>query len=675
MATLEELTVKIGVDAQDLDQELEGVGETAERSEGRFNKAARGIGVAAVGVGAAIGGIGAYALKAANDQAELADEIQTAASRAGVSTDAYQQFSSVLGDVGMSTSDTNRLLERNNQRMAQAIEGNEKYADAWAALDVELQDANGSMRDQEDVLEDTLIALQDMEDPAEQMAILTDLYGTQMARKLMPALDGTNGSIEEALELYDDHAHLTEDQIEAAVEFGDTMDDFKDALQGVAIELGNFLIPLLQDHLLPAIQDHLIPAVENFIDWLRDARDTFNDLPEPIQNIVTEVGKWAAVVAGLLVVLGPILKVIPGLVAAFKMFLGPLKLLAGLFKAAAAAKALFSAALWASPITWIVVGILLLIAVIILIIVYWDDIAAATAAAWDWIVEKLGEAWDWIKELFTDAWEWLVELVTGLWESISEGFQSGVDWVVGLITGMWESIVEFFTNAWDWLVDLVTGIWESIVEFFQSGVDGAVELVDTGVQNVLDFFSKVGEVPGMIGDFFSDMVSTAAGYISDFLSDVGDIPGNVLDYIGDLGSLLFNAGKDIIQGLIDGVQNMVSSLSDTFSGITDMIPEWKGPHSVDIKLLEGPGEDIMEGLVSGIDNGTVDVRSKLGEVTRSIPGSFDVGSSANVTRVDQTKVVIDFKNLGRSKLAEAIREATRVDGGGDVQTAFGRSGR
>src|SRR5699024_5302000 len=203
---------------------------TAERSEGRFNKAARGIGVAAVGVGAAIGGIGAYALKAANDQAELADEIQTAASRAGVSTDAYQQFSSVLGDVGMSTSDTNRLLERNNQRKAQAIEGNEKYADAWAALDVELQDANGTVRDQGGGLEGDRVALQDMAEPGGAMAIRSDLSRTQLARKPRPALDPTTGSMEEALELYDDPARLTEAQIEAAVAFVDAMDDFQGAL-------------------------------------------------------------------------------------------------------------------------------------------------------------------------------------------------------------------------------------------------------------------------------------------------------------------------------------------------------------------------------------------------------------------------------------------------------------
>jgi len=675
MATLEELTVKIGVDAQDLDQELtgvqqnlDGVGESADKSQDRFSKAAKIAGGAAVGLGGTLVGLGGYALKAASDQAELANEIQTSASRAGLSTEAYQELSNAMGEWGLNTGQTNRLLERNNQRLSQAIEGNEKYAGAWDRLGVSLTDTNGNMRESEDVMMDTFAALEALEDPAERNALAADLYGTQLSRKLIPGLDGTEDSLSDLRDAYDENGHLTDEQIEAAIEFGDTMDDFKDTLEGVGIAIGNTLIPILQDHLLPVIQDHLIPAVESVIEWIGNARESFSDLPGPIQTILTELGKWIGLAGGLLVVMAPFLGFL-------KFLLGPLKLLIPLFKGLALAKMLFSAALWASPITWIVLGIIALIAVIILIIVYWDEIAAATAAAWEWIKGALSAAWDWIVELFTTAWEWLVELVTGLWESISEGFQAGIDWVVDLVVGLWDAITGFFSDAWDWLVDLVTGMWDAIVSFFQSGIDGAVELVQSGVDNVLDFFSMVGEVPGMIGGFFSDMVSTAAGFISDFLSDVGAIPGDVLSYIGDLGSLLFNAGKDIIQGLIDGVKNMVSNLRNTFSGITDMIPDWKGPHSVDIKLLEGPGEDIMEGLVTGIDNGTGDVRAKLGGVTRSIPESVSVGSTSSVMTRDQTKVVIDFKNLGRSKLAEAVREAVRIDGGGDVQTAFGRGGR
>jgi len=77
----------------------------------------------------------------------------------------------------------------------------------------------------------------------------------------------------------------------------------------------------------------------------------------------------------------------------------------GQYAAAAATKVwtatqwLFSAALWASPITWIVIGIVALIAVIVLIATKTDWFQRAWRASWTWIKNAAANTWDYIKKI------------------------------------------------------------------------------------------------------------------------------------------------------------------------------------------------------------------------------------------------------------------------------------
>lgn len=68
-------------------------------------------------------------------------------------------------------------------------------------------------------------------------------------------------------------------------------------------------------------------------------------------------------------------------------------------KAYAAAQWLMNTALFASPITWIVIGIVALIAVIVLIARKTDWFSQAWRASWKWIKSAASNTWDFIKKI------------------------------------------------------------------------------------------------------------------------------------------------------------------------------------------------------------------------------------------------------------------------------------
>lgn len=643
MATLSELVVKIGANISGL---TKGVDET-ETKLGKFAKGAKAT-------SAVVSGLGVAAFGAAKKTADYAQNVSDSAVKTGMSTTAYQEMSHAFDRLGVDQKNADRGMERLNQRMGHAANGNDKYAEAFDDLGVSIQDSNGDLRDADAVMMDTIESLAGIEDPALQASMASEVLGTQLGRKMMPALQDGSAGIEELRE----EAHelglvMDGESIEAGQKFGEEMDRFQGAVKGAGLALGTALLPVFSDQVLPMITDVAVPA---FI----TLGEKIGDLAEWFGNLSPEVQKTIGVILAIAVALGPVLAVAARMVTIFQT-------LAPLFRVLALAKMLFSAALWASPITWIVLGILLLIAAIVALVYYWDEVAEACGAAWDWIVEKLGEAWEWIKQLFSDLGSWLVETAVSIWEGIVDGFWTGVDW-----------IVEAVQSGLDWLLDLflswhplgiIISHWDSIVDAFDDGVEWAKDLVSDGVESVLDFLRGLAAIPGMVGGFFSSMASAAADRISGFLSTVAGIPGRVTSAIGNLGSLLLGAGRDIIQGLIDGVQNMVGNLQNQFSRVTNMIPDWKGPQRVDLKLLQGPGEDIMSGLSEGIEGGLPELRSTLGGVTDSIPQNVSAsvrhsmsGSSSQTLTLDVTGADEEFKKV--------IRKIVRSSGG-DVQRVLG----
>jgi hypothetical protein len=99
-------------------------------------------------------------------------------------------------------------------------------------------------------------------------------------------------------------------------------------------------------------------------------------------------------------------------------------------KAWAAAQWLMSGALWASPITWIVVAIIALIAVIVLI-----------ATKTDWFQRAWRASWRWIKDAASDVWEWLKKVPGWIGHAFSK--------VADFLTAPFRAAFNFIARAWN----------------------------------------------------------------------------------------------------------------------------------------------------------------------------------------------------------------------------------
>lgn len=169
--------------------------------------------------------------------------------------------------------------------------------------------------------------------------------------------------------------------------------------------------------------------------------------------------------------------------------------------------------------------------------------------------------------------------------------------VIGAVIGVLVKIISKAIEFGKVIVDKV----KDVAQFANGVRDKMIE----AVAHIVEFVQGVKEKFGDAIDF------------------VKSVPGKIKDAIGDLGRLLYNAGVQVLSGLISGITDKIGDLKAKLGEVTKLIPEWKGPADKDAVLLRPAGQMIMKGLVDGIDDGTAALRDKLLGITDEIKSRIE----------------------------------------------------
>jgi hypothetical protein len=434
----------------------------------------------------------------------------------------------------------------------------------------------------------------------------------------------------------------------------------------------------------------ILPGVASVIGTIAAV---FTSLPGPVQSTVGQMLAWSMVLGAVSGKIGPLVGTVTklggGLVklgqsikspdtalGKFARKLGTLAVSAGkglgklaLMLGKLGIQALLMGArmlagwlMGMGPIGWIIAAIIALVA---LVIIYWDEIVAAITIAWEWIKQATVAAWTAVVTWLTGIWNSIVSTATAAWEWLKAAVSAAWNWLVslfmtyhpvGILMSHWEEIKAAAAAAWMWIKAKVSALWNGLVAFISNGIAKVKAFISNGFNA-----AKAIAIAAVLG-MHSRVVATVARIIS----YVRGLPGRIRGIFSNAKSLLLNAGRNIIQGLIDGVSGMIGSLREKFSSVTNMIPNWKGPMRVDLHLLEPSGAALMSGLVDGIESGLPGLRGMLQGVTDGIPAHISSSAAVRHTGGGQT-ITLDVTG-GTDDLVHVIRKWVRNSGRGDVNS-------
>ena len=211
-----------------------------EEADKKLNSTMKSL---AVGITAALGTL----FKFAKDTADTADELNTLSIQTGLTTTEIQKLQYAANFVDVSFETMSGSITRLERNMASARDGSKDMTEAFKKLHVRVTENNGQLKDANTIFYECIDALGKVRNETELDTLAMTIFG-KSAKELKPLIDaGTD-----ALKMYGDEAEKTgkimsEDEVNSANKFKDSMDRLNTSLDRIKQVLGESLMPLFEE--------------------------------------------------------------------------------------------------------------------------------------------------------------------------------------------------------------------------------------------------------------------------------------------------------------------------------------------------------------------------------------------------------------------------------------------
>ncbi|MDU1936787.1 MAG: hypothetical protein E6712_11925 [Clostridium sp.] len=294
----------------------------------------------------------------------------------------------------------------------------------------------------------------------------------------------------------------------------------------------------------------------------------------------------------------------------------------------------------------------------------WENIKEITLSVWEGIISFFTETipevfqnvlnffvgipewflslWENIKEAFFNGWQTIVNFFS---ETIPAWIQSIINWfgelpgkigyVLGAVLG---SVLELGFNIWNWIIDelpqIIQGIvncfmnlpgriWEWLVGAYNNIVqwgincyNSAICWIGNTINSIINYFSQL---PGQIWAWLCNVVNNISQWGSTMLSKGREVSINlvntIVDIVSSIPGKMIDIGKDIVQGIWDGISNMGSWIKDKIkefcSGFLDGFLDFFDIHSPSRLFRDVIGINIVKGIGVGIDEELPDLEKDV----------------------------------------------------------------
>lgn len=586
-----------------------------ERTTSKIGRSMMNAGTVMAGAGAAVG---ASIFAVGKASADYAGDMFDMARGAGIGVEAFQKLAYAGRMSGVETEKLSASLVKFDRMVAEAAGGNKTYMQTFEDLGIKIKDSAGNLRQPNEIFEDVADIFHNTEDGIGKTALAVELFGKSGA-DLIPMLnDGKAGLKAFYAEAERLGLVLSDETTAKGDAFSDQLENIGEQVKGVKLQLGAALIPALS-----AAAEKISKVIDKITRWVQENPE----LVATIGNIAMTTGKWIAILGTAAIAIGSVtfivgqfgkvfrivsdsIKIGTKIVSEYKNGMLLFRMQYALFsvwsKIAAAGQWLFNTSLYGCPVVWIVAGIMAIIAAVVLLVKYWDEVAAWFKKLWDAIVGIFKAAWEAIKKVWDAVTGWFSNLWGGIkagagkaWEGIKNTISKARDGV----QKAWGSVKGWFSNLWNGVKNVTSKAWQGVKSVFLNYTPHG--LIYKNWNKITGWFSNLwGNVKSGI--------SNAWGGIKDWFSNLQPVEWmrgaweNVGTFFENLGPRFYEWGKNLLQGLWNGITSMVDKIVEGMKNIGRRIANgFKSILGINSpsRLFAEYGLNITQGLVVGLDRG------------------------------------------------------------------------
>lgn len=516
--------------------------KTTDKAEGFASKLGSGIQTAAKWGTAIVAGAtaaGTAMVAFATKSAATCDEIDKMSQRLGISREAYQELDFALSQSGVDINSFQTGMKSLLANMDKVSEGNATATANFETLGVAVQNADGSLRSQEDVLWDTISAFQAMENSAEKSRLAQELFGKQ-GQEILPLLNAESGSIEEMKQqAHDLGLVLSDELIDDGVELTDSLDQTKRAFGAIVTQLGGALMPIVtrvSDYIqqaLPTIQTLIGGLAPVLTQMLEGLLPPLMDLAEQIFPVLFDL---------IQMLIPPLVNIIQQILPVITQLLQMLL----------------------PPILQIVQMILPLLMSLI----------EALLPVLQPILQLLQPLIDLLMVLLTPLIELLNMIMPPLITILTEVIATLADWLAPAIQMVAEMFGAIFGEAlkaimpvMQYVMDGLRTAWEAIQQFINTYLTG----IWTKISSV---FNTIKTTISTVMNTISGIIKTVWNTILTTITNVVNAIKNVVEGVKTTFTNVFNALVDIVKAPLNAVIKAVNFVIDALNALSFDVPDW-----------------------------------------------------------------------------------------------------
>ena len=595
----------------------------------------------------------------ATDEASIVDmsnRLASAGTIAGLSTQDILGLATAMSSVGIQAEAGGTAMTQTLTGISQAVsDGGEKleqlasvsgmtaeqFSNTWKTSPIEaLQAFIGGLSEMNQAELDTYGVLDELG--------MSGIRQSNMLQSLALASDTLTDAVLTSNTAYEQNTALVTEAEKRYQTFEAKMNQTKEKISNVGVELG----------------ERLLPYVDKFLDGLDKMIAAWDNLSPGAQDAVVKIGLIVAAIGPLLMIIGNLMSSVGTIMTVAPMIgaaLGSVgTMITGTLLPAISGLAATAATAIAPFLPFIAIGAAV-VGAGVLIYQNWDTIKEKAGE----LKEAVSQKWEEIKTGISEKWDAVQQKTTETWQAVQNKIQEHGGGIQGVIGTYMEGYKALWSAGFTAIDNLTGGTLSNIVNTVQTKMTDIKARIDEnggGIKGVFNTYMEAYKSLWSMG--FNAIDSATGGTLSRVVGTVGAKLGEIRATFTNLASEALSWGSDMINNFASGITSHLQSLAATVSSMASTIRSYlhfsepdKGP----LADFHTYAPDMMKLFASGIENNLGLVESAVDNVAASVGRTME--QNTYTSNVGGVNIVVNARD-GQS--AEEIAEIVQMKINRDV---------